>query len=129
LFSKSTTDKIKRFAKTTTAAEVINKDREKEALELLSKTKMFFAVSFDRLHKDDINAGLDNGEFWLWVRWGKVSFYYVLLSPLVKEWSERSKLSPTDKVAFEATMYQEGITGEVKTYFEREFKHEFTSKT
>lgn len=125
LLWKGKYDKVKKFAKTATAAEVINKNREKEALELLAKTKMFFAVSFDRLHQDDIKTGLDNGEFWLWVRWGKVSFYYVLLSPLVKAWSEKTKILPNQKVAFEESSYQEGITEEVKKYFQTEFKYEF----
>jgi hypothetical protein len=125
LLWKSKYDKVKKFAKTSTAAEVINKDREKEALELLAKTKMFFGVNFSRHDKTDIIKGLEDGEFWLWVRWGKVSFYYVLLSPLVKAWSEKSKISPKDKVAFEAATYQQGITEEVKKHFEKEFAYEF----
>lgn len=118
-------DKIKKFSSTPTVAQVINKNREKEALELLSKTKMFFDMLFQPIKREDIVAGLESGDFWLWVRWGKVSYYYLLTSPLVKDWLEKAKVSLIDKVNFDLPAYQEGITEQVKIYFEKEFKHEF----
>jgi hypothetical protein len=125
LLWKSKYDKVKKFAKTATAAEVINKDREKEATELLSKTKTFFAVYFDRLDKEDIEKGLESGDFWLWVRWGKVCYYYVLMSPLVKQWAERTKTSAAEKGGFLPSQYEPNISTTLQAFFEKEFSHEF----
>jgi hypothetical protein len=125
LLWKSKYDKVKKFSSTATASQVINKNREKEALELLSKTKMFFTAFFEIPSKDKIFASLDSGEFWLWVRWGKICYYYLLISPIVKQWLQKQNLTLLDKISFNEALYNEGITEDVRTYFEKEFAYEF----
>lgn len=125
LLWKNKYDKVKKFSATSTASQIINKNREKEALEKLTKTKMFFNVLFKPPTKANVLISLDNGEFWLWVRWGKICYYYLMLSPTVKEWLEKANIKLTDKVSFDASFYTEGITEEVIKYFEKEFNYEF----
>jgi hypothetical protein len=125
LLWKDKYNKTKKFVATATAETVINKNLENEALELLQKTKMFFLVIFDKITKEKILESLDKGEFWLWVRWGKVSYYYLLISPIIKQWLESNQATLSSKVQFESTLYQGGLTEKTFEYFKKEFPYEF----
>jgi hypothetical protein len=122
---KSKYDKVKKFAATSTSAEINTTNREKEALEKLKKTKLFFSTAVDTLTPENIQTSLENGDLWLWVRWGKVCYYYLMISPIVKKWLEKSNLSLADKVSFDELLYKNGITNAVIEFFKTEFSYEF----
>jgi hypothetical protein len=125
---KSKYEKASKFVTTPLAEQIVDINKEREVIELLKKTKQYFAVMFDRVDAEDINAALQTEDFFLWVRWGKVCHYYLILSPLVQEWINKSKINLTDKVSFDINRYLPGITTGVKEYFNKEFSHEFSSK-
>jgi hypothetical protein len=125
LLWKSKYEKTKTFSNTSLAAEVIDVNRQKEAIELLKKTKAFFLVNFNSLTKSEIEAGLESGDIWLWVRWGKVCYYYLILSPIVAAWTQKEKVSISDKVTFDSAFFKGNVTEKVKHYFETEFAYEF----
>ena len=69
-----------------------------------------------------INMFVENGFFKLWIATGKVSIYYVMMSPYMKKFIEKF----SKECSFDPLVYQEKITSEVKDYFNHEFKYEFS---
>lgn len=59
----------------------------------------------------------------LWIMTGKVSHFYLVLSPFVASICPVAFLERD--LAFDAKVYENKITDDVRTYFKREFPHEF----
>jgi|688.fasta_scaffold66707_7 hypothetical protein len=57
-----------------------------------------------------------------WIKTGKISPYYVVLSPIISEFSRNNNLDN-----FDFTLYRPSITPSLEQYFREEFKHEFTT--
>jgi hypothetical protein len=123
LLWKGKYDRVKTFAAVKTASEVIDTNRENKVINSLNSTKKYLFVMNDRLDAADLRRALRDGTFWLWVRWGKVSYYYLLLSPLVQEWLEETGTHLRDK--FDVNLYLPGVTDKTKAYFRQEFSYEF----
>lgn len=70
-----------------------------------------------------ISDFLDKGFFKFWIASGKVSIYYVMLSPYTQKHIE--KLSKD--CSFDPILFKQNITKEVKDYFNYEFSHESVS--
>ena len=64
---------------------------------------------------------LDKDFFKLWIASGKVSIYYIMLSPYTGSYID--KLAKV--CSFDPVLFRDNITKEVKDYFRYEFNHEF----
>lgn len=123
LLWKSKYDKIKKFA---VVNQTIDLNKQKEVIELLGKTKQYLNVMFGKYTKENIIKSMDDGEFWLWVLWGKICYYYLMLSPSVKSWLEKSNVDLSSKIKFDKSLYESGIQDKkVLEYFQKEFQEEF----
>jgi hypothetical protein len=71
--------------------------------------------------EEKIQKFVDDGFFKFWVVSGKVSEYYVALSPYIKE-EQREALA--DSCSVDLTLVRERATEEVREYFSAEFRHE-----
>lgn len=70
---------------------------------------------------DKIRGFAESGIFKLWVATGKISIYYVMLSPFIQPYI--TQLAET--CSFDPLLFREKITSEVRDYFHHEFNHEF----
>lgn len=123
LFWKSKYDKVKKFAITN---QTIDLNKQKEIISLLDKTKQHLNVILDKYTTENINKSMDDGEFWLWVLWGKICYQYLILSPIVNNWLIKSNLTLTDKVKFDKSLYELGTKNEIViNHFKKEFEIEF----
>jgi len=90
----------------------------------IDKTKKFLFERCDGEPTfDKMKNFIDTGIFKFWVATGKVSHYYVVISPFVARACDVDKLA--EQCAFSAALMREKITEEVKGYFDYEYKHEF----
>lgn len=92
-------------------------------IQQIDKTKKWLfercdgAATFDKI-KDFI----DKGVFRFWVMTGKVSQYYVVLSPFVTKATDVDQFA--EACGFSAALMRERCTQEVKDYFSHEYRHE-----
>lgn len=94
----------------------------------IDKTKKFL---FEKTEGDPtaekIQGFVETGIMKLWVMTGKVSKYYVVLSPWVQTCCD---LDPyCESCGFDPTLIREKTTQEVRDYFNYEHRHEFGSQS
>lgn len=94
----------------------------------IDKTKKFLyekcegTPTFEKLIKF-----IDMGYFKLWVATGKISPYYLELSPVVLKSQNKQQLFSI--CTFSESIMQEKITEEIKEYFKKEYGYEFDLPT
>lgn len=71
-----------------------------------------------------IQGFIEAGFFKLWIMTGKLSPYYVMMSPYAA--NDINKLALA--CSFDPMVYRDKITAEVKDYFNYEFSHEFSGQ-
>jgi hypothetical protein len=86
------------------------------------KTKKFL-VSKLTLSKEKIIEILNNRTLFKWIALGHVSPYYLALSPIVKEWLEKTKTNLLDTFDIDLSLYK--TNEELVNYFTKEFSYEF----
>ena len=77
-----------------------------------------FLKKYDCLTKEEIMK--KSKDMFRWIKTGKVSPYYVVLSPIIAE-----LFNNIDN--FDFSLYRPSITPNLEIYFKKEFSHEFTS--
>lgn len=88
----------------------------------IDRTKKFlFEKCEGEPTSEKIKTFLENGFFKIWIASGKLSIYYVMMSPYTQTYiKELSQVC-----CFDPLVYSSKITSEVKNYFQAEFAHEF----
>lgn len=90
----------------------------------ISCTKRFlFEKSDGDPSIEKLKSFMDRGSLRVWIGSTKISLYYVILSPWIKKLVGVEKLEAD--YGFDANLYREKITDDVRRYFQNEFKHEF----
>ena len=92
-------------------------------LEIDRTKKFLFERCEGRPTYDKLNEFYLKGFFRLWVMSGKVSQYYVVLSPCFAKMSILKEFA--DKCGFSLEVIEEKITEEIRCYFKSEFEHEW----
>jgi hypothetical protein len=89
----------------------------------IDKTKKFLFERCDGEPTfDKIKAFIDGGMVRLWVATGKVSQFYLVLSPFVARATDLKRLA--EQCSLSVALLLENCTQEVKTYFSHEYQHE-----
>lgn len=95
-------------------------------IQQIDRTKKFLFERCDgQPDFDKIKGFIDSGFFKFWVATGKVSQFYIALSPYVGKAIGPEKLA--EQCGFSIDVVREKITEEVKRYFSHEYRHEFPS--
>jgi hypothetical protein len=90
----------------------------------IDRTKKFLFERCDgEVTLDKIKSFLDQGIFKFWVATGKVSQFYVILSPYVQKAGVAADIA--QQCGFSLAVLEEKTTQEVKDYFKHEYAHEF----
>ena len=90
----------------------------------LIRTKRFIFEKFEgEPTQAKVTDFVNRGIFRAWVLQGKVSMYYVVLSPYVKDHVE----TLAEECVFDPLLYREKATDDTICFFEHEFGHEFHS--
>lgn len=88
----------------------------------IDQTKKFLFEKCDgEVTKEKINKFIKDGFFKFWIMTGKVTNFYVVLSPFL----ENHKEGLAKSCEFDLTLVRQRITNEVKDYFRYEYVHEF----
>ena len=86
-------------------------------------TKKFLFERCDgEFTEEKLKGFLDNGIMRFWTLTGKISKYYLVLSPLIRKHCDIEEFS--DQCSFDPTLFREKISDEVKAYFDHEYRHE-----
>lgn len=119
LWKKKYDDKLKSqdFVK---KPQNFNKLGEKKAIEGLIKTKKFLDQNLEKNPNFDIYFKNKNNLL-SWVNFGKISPYYVVMSPYFSKLFTQKELS---RLNFDPSLYQDCITDEVKKLFNKLFDYE-----
>ena len=72
---------------------------------------------------DKVKTFIENGIFKFWIATGKISEYYVILSPFVSKSVDVDKFA--EQVPFSAALMRERLTTEIQEYFKHEYAHEY----
>lgn len=125
LLWKSRYDKfIESRASSTTAAST-NIHTDPKIKKDLWKTKQFFLAWFDRLDAEDIRDSLKSKEFFLWVQTGSVCGYYLVLSPIFREWAAKNPtVNLMKEYSIDLGVYKDADKPELHAHFKTEFPHE-----
>lgn len=92
----------------------------------IDRTKKFlFEKSEGNPTLESIKSFFERGFFKMWVATGKISTFYVALSPFVQKSCDLNKFA--NDCSFSLALVNEKITEEVRNYFKWEYKHEFIS--
>ena len=70
---------------------------------------------------------VESGFLKLWIMTEKVSKFYMVLSPFVKESCDIEEFS--ESCSFDPILFRQKITDEVKEYFKHEYSHEYQPET
>jgi hypothetical protein len=90
----------------------------------IDATKRFLFEKFDgEPTAAKVAASVADGKLRFWVATGKVSHFYVVLSPLLAAATDPDRFA--DGCGFSAPLAREKCTQEVKDYFRHEYHHEF----
>ncbi len=90
----------------------------------LADTKKFLQLKFQRHRKEDILAAMEDGSMKRWFVNKQVSGYYVLLSPLVRQFLSEKK-TIEEFFGDEINVYRGGINSSVEEHFKRDFGYEY----
>lgn len=95
---------------------------ETHVLNELRKTKEFLSKQIDNLNYHAMEALINSPDFIKWVSFSKVSPYYLIISPIVK-----NIIPDLDKVfAVEESLYLKSINNNIIIEFKKMFEHEFS---
>lgn len=90
----------------------------------IDKTKKFLYEKCDGSPTKEKIAGFMERKMKMWVNLGKVSYYYIVLSPWVEQ---SSKIEDLEKsYIFDASLYKGRADASVISFFKKEFAHEYT---
>lgn len=92
----------------------------KIAKELVFTKKHLFEKCDGEPSAEKIDEFVESGIFRFWIMQGKVSKYYIVLSP----WMTRHKNQIAKDCTFDLKLLESKITDHLKAYFDHEFKHE-----
>jgi hypothetical protein len=88
----------------------------------IDRSKKFLFEKCDgEPNSEKIRGFIESGFFKFWVAQGKLSVYYLMMSPYVQPYIE--KLGKD--CSFDPLVFRENLTLEVREYFRHEFQHEF----
>jgi hypothetical protein len=91
------------------------------AKDLILTKKFLYEKCDGRMCKEKIEEFLSNGFFKIWIMSGKISRYYLALSPYMA-----SHLEQLEKdCSFDASLVKERINDDVRKFFRAEFSREF----
>lgn len=89
----------------------------------ISFTKKFLFEKFDgEPTLEKLQASFKNGKIRVWIGSGKVSLYYIVLSPWVQTTIDLKQMEKD--YGFDASLYQKNVTESILQYFRNEFAHE-----
>jgi len=91
----------------------------------LDETKAFLQKQLKVLNNENVQKALKGRSLIRWVATQQVCGYYVLLSPMLKEWLTEKNLLTDAFFFIDTELYRPAITPEVEAYFRQEFSHEF----
>lgn len=89
-------------------------------LEALEKTKEFLSANIDFTEEQYKN---NSDKILMWIKLGKISPYYIVLSPFIKSIIPQDKINSLN---IDINMYKSGITPEIERIFKDKFSWEFT---
>ncbi len=107
--------------KLTTASDEISKEIKSTGIQVLAelkRTRNFFTSNFgENYRKEDIEGVIKNKEIIKWAAFSKVSPYYLILSPLIK-----NNFSDIENIfSIDSNFYKKSITPEVEKVFKEMF--------
>jgi len=89
--------------------------------ELLRTKRFIYEKCEGTVNQTTINSLFNRGSIKLWVQQGKISIYYIMLSPFMKEHIQ----SLSKDCCFDPELFLEKIDKQIKNYFQYEFNEEF----
>lgn len=93
-------------------------------LEALRKSKAFLKVELgDSPVMSDYLRAESDGALYRWINFGKISPYYVVMSPFVSKVAKAEMLS---KLNFDVRLYESGVDEHARTFFRNTFPNEFS---
>jgi hypothetical protein len=90
----------------------------------LERTKAFMGRNLGELTTDKIKQALNNKAIFRWVATGRMSPYYLIMSPLATEWIENNNINLLS-FGIDVNVYKNNITPEANEYFKGIFALEF----
>lgn len=95
-----------------------------KVLQELDRSKKFIFEKCDgEPTQEKISKFIEKGKMNMWAG-GKISYYYLTLSPWVANISDIKELAK--KYGFDPKLYEEKTSEDVRKYFKQEFLHEFS---
>lgn len=107
------------------ASQINFTQNEEKIKNLLSSSKQFLKSKFQELTKDSIQNSIANRTLFRWVASHRICEYYPLLSPILNNWLESSKLTLDSVFYIDFNHYKPHITPTIEEYFKNEFSFEF----
>lgn len=98
--------------------------RPDEVIKALDETKSFLEKKLKILNRENIINALKERAIIRWAALGEISPYYLLLSPLVKEYVREKKSDIVKLFLIETKLYESSITSEATEYFRKHFSYE-----
>lgn len=92
--------------------------------ELLRTKRFIYEKCEGVVDQNTIDNLFGRGSIRLWILQGKISLYYVVMSPFLKNYVEQL----SKECAFDPLLFLEKIDDSLRKYFEYEFKEEFEEK-
>jgi hypothetical protein len=90
----------------------------------ISCTKRFLFEKFEGEPTiEKLQTTIDRGNIRMWVKSGKISMYYLVLSPWIDKTIGLDKMEKD--YGFDASVYKSKMTPSILDYFKNEFKHEY----
>ena len=90
--------------------------------EIDTTKKFLFERCEGEVTEEKLKKFFDDGILKLWVLTGKVSRYYIVLSPWMNKFCDIGKFA--EDCSFDPTLFREKISPEVREYFKDEYRHE-----
>ena len=95
-----------------------------EIISELNNTKKFLHEQLgENFTKEQFKKAFEENMLKYWVLSLKISKYYLVLSPHIKEIWDEEKME--EDCNFDTNLYMENITPDIKNYFRSEFEYEF----
>jgi hypothetical protein len=91
--------------------------------EIDTTKKFLFERCEGEVTEEKLQKFFDDGIMRFWILTGKVSRYYLILSPFANKICDMEEFA--EQCSFDPVLFREKISNEVKEYFKHEYKHEF----
>lgn len=101
------------------------KSSEGKVYEELRDTKKYLAGKFSELTRKNVIDILNNRTLFRWCALGKVSPFYIVLSPVVQTWVNETGADLLEAFNLDLSYYRASVTKDVETFFKTEFAYEF----